>query len=49
MSPIINLLLFKYVYISNETQILIILISFIIKISFQALINNACVKKVHVI
>lgn len=48
MSPIINLLLFKYVYISDETQILIILISFIIKISFQALIN-ACLKEVHVI
>lgn len=48
MSPIINLLLFKYVYISNETQIFIILISFIIKISFQALIN-ARLKKVHVI
>lgn len=40
MSQIIDLFLFTYVYISNETQILIILIRFIIKISFQTLINH---------
>lgn len=40
MSQIISLFLLKYIYIANETQILIILISFIIKIVFQALNNS---------